>query len=372
MGCGSANTGIKVNSSNPKFTKEKNLYLVRQKEINLLGPDLLSECMEKGDGSQNGIDQIYKEMLNTKKLSQKLNEEEIKRGIKEVYVEREILKEDVLLEYNIQEKVSEKLSSYTNRLIEKYSKDGIQDVFNKLFSSYPKVQSGFLLTGNPANMIGKDLAEPFYNIIKFNDKLKVECLVFIIDNSQINDKNHLEKLGEIIACNEKLKTICIILKSDIPLNYNPQNLNTIFDAIRDHSNLQAIVLLSESSENKLKLTPIQETSLFTLIRTNSKLNAFVLGKFIVSQNFLQLLSKQFANNTNLKAFSFIANSTDSIKKNKLLLNELIDDGIAKSTSLNAVLIGGFVCDNTDKYDKLEKSISNINILQVVEDVDIEI
>ena len=369
MGCGQVQT---LNSNNPQFVRERNSYNIRQKELKLLGPDLLSECMKKGDHTENGINQVYQEILNTKKLSGKLKEEELKKGIKELFVEQQILKEDVILKYNIQEKVYEKLQSYAQRLNDKYSKEGIQVVFNKVFLSYPKEQSGFVLSGNPSNMLGKHISEPFYNIMKFHDKLKVQCLVIMIDNSQINDINHLNKLGEIIACNDKLETLCIILEKDIPLSNNLNNLNNIFDAIKEHLNLKAIVLLAESCDNKLKLEPLQESRLTSLFSANSKINVFVLGKFVVSQSFLQSLEKEIPNNKNLKAFAFVANSQDSIKENKIILNNLIDNGIAKSTSLNAVLIGGFECDDKDRYEGLEKTNSNLNILQVVQDVDIEI
>ena len=371
MGCGSVKQ-VGFNQSNSQFIKERNLYTIRQKELNLLGPDVLSECMKKGDYSENGINEIYKEILNTKKLSGKLNEVELKKGIQEFYVEQEILKEDVILKYDIQEKVSEKLSSYSNKLIEKYTKEGIQVVYKKLFESYPKEQSGFLLTGNPSNMLGNNISEPFYNVLKFHDKLKVQCLVFIIDNSQINDTNHLQKIAEVIACNDNLKTLCVILKNDIPLSYNLDHFNKLFDAIRDHINLQSLVLLAESSENKLKLNSYQEDNLLSLFNHNSKLNAFILGKFIVSQSFLQNLGKVIPNNTNLKAFSFIANSEDSIKDNNNILNELIDGGVAKSNSLIAVLIAGFDVLDKDRYETLEKTKSNLNILQIVDNFDYEI
>ena len=374
--CSNTNTiEPKFNSSNPKLVNENRLYKLRHAELNALGDEKINECLNKGNKTLEGMDTIYTEVFNTKKLTGKVKEEEIKIGIKELYVLQQICAEgDIILSYDIQNKVMEKLSKYNDILIKKYTQDGINNIFQKLFESYPKEQNGFLLSGNPVNMIGKGFEEAFYSNLKFNENFQVELLIFEIDDSQIKDINHLQKLAEVIACNIKLRTLSLILNDDISTDLN--NLNPIFQAIQDHQSLNSLVIIAKSSKNKLKLNPIIESRLLNLFNeNNTNLNSFILGRVIVSNEFIENLEKKISLIKNLKIFSIVFNEEDPLKNNSNLVNNLIFNGIGKSKSLLAVLIGGIKLTEKQEEDckKLENDNNNcIKLFHSLENFEIEI
>lgn len=374
--CSNTNTiEPKFNSSHPKLVNENKLYKLRHAELNALGDEKINECLNKGNKTLEGMDTIYTEVFNTKKLPGKVKEEEIKIGIKELYVLQQICAEgDIILSYDIQNKVMEKLSKYNDILIKKYTQDGINNIFQKLFESYPKEQNGFLLSGNPVNMIGKGFEEAFYSNLKFNENFQVELLIFEIDESQIKDINHLQKLAEVIACNIKLRTLSLILNDDISTDLN--NLNPIFQAIQDHQSLNSLVIIAKSSKNKLKLNPIIESRLLNLFNeNNTNLNSFILGRVIVSNEFIENLEKKISLIKNLKIFSIVFNDEDPLKNNSNLVNNLILNGIGKSKSLLAVLIGGIKLTEKQEEDckKLENDNNNsIKLFQSLENFEIEI
>ena len=190
----------------------------------------------------------------------------------------------------------------------------------------------------------------------------------------MKDINHLQKLAEVIACNIKLRTLSLILNDDISTDLN--NLNPIFQAIQDHQSLNSLVIIAKSSKNKLKLNPIIESRLLNLFNeNNTNLNSFILGRVIVSNEFIENLEKKISLIKNLKIFSIVFNDEDPLKNNSNLVNNLILNGIGKSKSLLAVLIGGIKLTEKQEEDckKLENDNNNsIKLFQSLENFEIEI
>jgi hypothetical protein len=55
----------------PKFKKEYILYHTRNDDLELLGQDVLDDCIKKGNGTPDGINQIYNDINAIKKRKRK-------------------------------------------------------------------------------------------------------------------------------------------------------------------------------------------------------------------------------------------------------------------------------------------------------------
>ena len=379
MGCGTT-SAVTMDYPNPKFSKEYKLYRLRQDELELLGQDVLHDCLKKGNGTPDGINQIYNEINALKKGRGNLSEEEMKKAIKELFVQEALMSENIIDEYDIQNKISELLTDYTKYLIETYTKESINNIFQSLFVTYPSKQFGFYIKANPKNFLEQGLEEAFYINLKFNKTFKVQCMVLNIDETQINDQNLLDKYSEIITCNDKLKTFIIILNENIPSGNSLKNLNNIFHSLRDHKSLSALVLLSKVSDNKLTLTPEIESDILSLLdkksaNKNQILNALIIGQLLTSKDYLKQLTGIIPNAGVLKAFAYIINAFDPNITDIGLIDDFVLRGIGRNNMLNAVLLGGFKLNSNkiEQYRKLEKmSGNNIKILQCPDQLNIDI
>ena len=76
MGCGNSTLPLLDYS---KFENEKKLYKIRNDELELLGQDVLDDCIKKGNGTPKGINQIFDEINSIKKGIRKLKESEMKK-----------------------------------------------------------------------------------------------------------------------------------------------------------------------------------------------------------------------------------------------------------------------------------------------------
>jgi len=132
MGCGNSSVSS-MDFKDPKFKKEYILYHTRNDELELLGQDVLDDCIKKGNGTPDGINQIYNEIYTIKKGTGNLNEVEMKKAIKELFVQQALMSENIIEEYDIQNKISELLSNYSKYLIETYTKESIDNIFQSLF-----------------------------------------------------------------------------------------------------------------------------------------------------------------------------------------------------------------------------------------------
>ena len=379
MGCGNSSS-VPVDYSNPKFSKEYKLYRIRQDELELLGQDVLDDCIKKGNGTPDGINQIYNDINAIKKGRGNLSEEEMKNAIKELFVQEALMSENIIEEYDIQNKISELLTDYSKYLIETYTKESINNIFQSLFVTYPSKQFGFYIKANPKNFLEQGLEEAFYTNLKFNKTFKVQCMVLNIDETQINDQNLLDKYSEIITCNDKLKTFIIILNENIPIGTSLKNLNNIFHSLKEHKSLSALVLLSKVSDNKLTLTPEIENDILSLLdkkslNKNQILNALIIGQLLTSKDYLQQLTNIIPNAGVLKAFAYIINGFDPNISDIGLIDDFVLRGIGRNNMLHAVLLGGFKLANNkiEQYRKLEKmSSNNIKILQCPDQLNIDI
>ena len=121
MGCGNSSS-LTLDYKNPKFIKENKLYNLRNDELELLGQDVLDDCIKKGNGTPDGINQIYNEIYSIKKGTGNLKEDEMKKAIQELFVQQALMSENVIEEYDIENKITELLSNYSKYLIEQYTK----------------------------------------------------------------------------------------------------------------------------------------------------------------------------------------------------------------------------------------------------------
>jgi uncharacterized protein YjaG (DUF416 family) len=379
MGCGNSSVSS-MDFKDPKFKKEYILYHTRNDELELLGQDVLDDCIKKGNGTPDGINQIYNEIYTIKKGTGNLNEVEMKKAIKELFVQQALMSENIIEEYDIQNKISELLSNYSKYLIETYTKESIDNIFQSLFVTYPSKQIGYYIKSNPKNFLEQGLDEAFYTNLKYNKTFKVQCMALNIDNTQINDNYLLDKYSEIIACNDELKTFILILNDNIPLGTNLKGLNNIFHSLKDHHSLCAFIFLSKASENKLTLTPEIENNILNLldkITLNKKeiLNVFIMGNFLTSNDYLKKLTDVIPNAGVLKVFAYIINDNDPQISDVNSIDNLVFKGIRKNNMLTAVFLGGFkISDNKIKeFRQLEKDKSNnIKILQCSNQLNIDI
>ena len=153
----------------------------------------------------------------------------------------------------------------------------------------------------------------------------------------------------------------------------------IFCSIENHCSLTALIFISKSSENKLTLTPEIENKILTLLdkRKSNKiqiLNAFIMGKFLTSLDFLKKLTEVIPNSSVLKVFGYIINDYDPQISNVGIIDDFVLRGIGRNNVLNAALIGGFKINENkvNEYKQLEKVTSNnIKIFQCVKDLEID-
>ena len=379
MGCGNSSVSS-MDFKDPKFKKEYILYHTRNDELELLGQDVLDDCIKKGNGTPDGINQIYNEIYTIKKGTGNLNEVEMKKAIKELFVQQALMSENIIEEYDIQNKISDLLSNYSKYLIETYTKESIDNIFQSLFVTYPSKQIGYYIKANPKNFLEKGLEEAFYTNLKYNKTFKVQCMALNIDNTQINDQQLLDKYAEIITCNDELKTFILLLNDNIDSVVFLSYLCYIFHSLKEHKSLSALVLLSKVSDNKLTLTPEIEKDILSLLdkkslNKNQILNALIIGRFLTSNDYLKQLTNKIPSAGVLKVFAYIINENDTKISDISAIDDFVIRGIGGNNMINAAFLGGFNISDSkiEQYRKLEKmSSNNIKILQCTNQLNIDI
>ena len=217
MGCSSSSNQFVID--NDKFASERAEYNERNEKLELLSQDILDDCIKRNNGSKEGISNIIKEIKQIKNSSGNLSDNELNKTIKEIYVQQVLIKENLINEFDIENVVFEKFINLNHILINNYSQNEIELIFQNILIEFPKVQNVFIIDEDPKNFLeDSNLSSAFYTNLKFNKSFLVECLIIELDNIQINNKNHINKLSEIIICNSNLK---IFLKRFIFINiYN--------------------------------------------------------------------------------------------------------------------------------------------------------
>ena len=372
MGCSSSSNQFVID--NDKFSSERSEYNERNEKLELLSQDILDDCIKRNNGSKEGISNIIKEIKQIKNSSGNLSDNELNKTIKEIYVQQVLIKENLINEFDIENVVFEKFINLNHILINNYSQNEIELIFQNILIEFPKVQNVFIIDEDPKNFLeDSNLSSAFYTNLKFNKSFLVECLIIEIDNIQIKNKHHIQMLSEIIACNSNLKTLIIMFNNEIENNTNLSKIENIFESILYHKYLQCLIIINKNNNVTLELTNRIENILLEILKTSKTLFGFYLHKITLNGLFIQNIGKTIPLNNKLKIFGIQISPLDNKNKENIgLIDDLIIRGIGRS-SLLVALFGGFVLDGIKKAQYAqEKSSANGNLKVLEFDDEIKI
>ena len=353
-----------------KFKNEREKYNKRHEILNNLPQEKQDQILESEDPSLNGINTLYDNIKDSIK-DKKFSESEIKIAIREMMVAQALKNANILTEFNIQEQIKVKIQNYSDMLLKKYGNQTFTDIVNIVFTDdYPNIQNAILNYNNPKKIFDDVLTDSCYYNLKYNKDFLVKCSIFIIDNLQICDFNHCEKLSEIIACNNNLKTLILGFKSDIANKKEIKDFNKAFQSIKDNYHIKTLIVIAENSQNELKLSSDIENYIVDIVNKGN-VNNLILGNFIISSNFLSNLSNAISNSFSLKTFIFYKNSKDTISKNEI---DASIKKILKNKYIKIVMFGGCEITNEEnaEYDKLKAQVSNIKVFECINEFKLDI
>ena len=365
MGCSSSSNQFVIDED--KFSSERAEYNERNEKLELLSQDILDDCIKRNNGSKEGISNIIKEIKHIKNSSGNLSENELIKTIKEIYVQQVLIKENLINEFDIENVALEKFINLNHILVNNYSQNEFELIFQNIFIEFPKVQNVFVIDEDPKNFLeDPNLSQAFYTNLKFNKCFLVECLILEIDNIQINNKNHINQLSEIIICNSNLKTLIIMFNNDIENNCNLNKIENIFEAINFNKNLQSLIIINKNNNINLELTNKIENVLLEILKTSQNLFAFYLHKITLNGLFIENLSKTIPLNNKLKVFGLQISPLDEKNKQNIgLIDDLIIRGVGRS-SLLVCFFGGFILDTIKKTQYAQEKNSNASNLKILE------
>ena len=365
MGCSSSSNQFVIDED--KFSSERAEYNERNEKLELLSQDILDDCIKRNNGSKEGISNIIKEIKHIKNSSGNLSENELIKTIKEIYVQQVLIKENLINEFDIENVALEKFINLNHILVNNYSQNEFELIFQNIFIEFPKVQNVFIIDEDPKNFLeDPNLSQAFYTNLKFNKCFLVECLILEIDNIQINNKNHINQLSEIIICNSNLKTLIIMFNNDIENNCNLNKIENIFEAINFNKNLQSLIIINKNNNINLELTNKIENVLLEILKTSQNLFAFYMHKITLNGLFIENLSKTIPLNNKLKVFGLQISPLDEKNKQNIgLIDDLIIRGVGRS-SLLVCFFGGFILDTIKKTQYAQEKNSNASNLKILE------
>ena len=365
MGCSSSSNQFVIDED--KFSSERAEYNERNEKLELLSQDILDDCIKRNNGSKEGISNIIKEIKHIKNSSGNLSENELIKTIKEIYVQQVLIKENLINEFDIENVALEKFINLNHILVNNYSQNEFELIFQNIFIEFPKVQNVFIIDEDPKNFLeDPNLSQAFYTNLKFNKCFLVECLILEIDNIQINNKNHINQLSEIIICNSNLKTLIIMFNNDIENNCNLNKIENIFEAINFNKNLQSLIIINKNNNINLELTNKIENVLLEILKTSQNLFAFYMHKITLNGLFIENLSKIIPLNNKLKVFGLQISPLDEKNKQNIgLIDDLIIRGVGRS-SLLVCFFGGFILDTIKKTQYAQEKNSNASNLKILE------
>ena len=365
MGCSSSSNQFVIDED--KFSSERAEYNERNEKLELLSQDILDDCIKRNNGSKEGISNIIKEIKHIKNSSGNLSENELIKTIKEIYVQQVLIKENLINEFDIENVALEKFINLNHILVNNYSQNEFELIFQNIFIEFPKVQNVFVIDEDPKSFLeDPNLSQAFYTNLKFNKCFLVECLILEIDNIQINNKNHINQLSEIIICNSNLKTLIIMFNNDIENNCNLNKIENIFEAINFNKNLQSLIIINKNNNINLELTNKIENVLLEILKTSQNLFAFYLHKITLNGLFIENLSKTIPLNNKLKVFGLQISPLDEKNKQNIgLIDDLIIRGVGRS-SLLVCFFGGFILDTIKKTQYAQEKNSNASNLKILE------
>ena len=359
MGC--ANTSIYIEEDTRKLTDEKIAYIVRNEKLERLAQDILDDCIKKHNGSPQGIKEIANEILTIKNESNMLSIEDLQEAIKDIYVQQFMLSDHMIKEFDIENEIGEKFINENLNGVPQITFNEIGAIIQNIFVNYGKIQKGILINYSPELYLeDPSLANAFYTNLKFNQTFYCDLFVLIINKNFISNPNNCIQISEVISCNKLLSTLIIKIVDDVNDTNLITNLNCIFDVIKLHKSLQVVVLVNNSNES-LQLSRAIENDICDLLKESTKLICLGIFKFSLSDSFVRNLSKNIPLCLTLKVFGI---ESEGVTGNAI--DELMMNGIGRSNSLLAVVMGGFGLRDEKIRQYMQLKQGNGHVIKVFE------
>lgn len=359
MGC--SNSNIYVEEDTRKLTDEKSSYIIRNEKLEGLAQDILDDCIKKHNGTPQGIKEIADEIISLKNDSSTLTIQDLQEAIKDVYVQQIILSENLIKEFDIESEIGEKFINGNFNGLPQTTFNDMGVIMQNVFVNYGKTQNGIVINFSPELYLeDPSLANAFYTNLKFNQTFHCNILVLIINKNLISNENNCTQLSEVISCNKLLSTLIIKIADDVNDSSLISNLNCIFDVIKLHKSLQVVVFVNNSNE-QLQLSKVIENDIVDLMKISSKLICLGIFKFALNDAFVKCLAKMIPQCLGLKALGI---ESEGVSENAV--DEFVMNGIGRSNSLLAVVMGGFGLSDEKVRQYMQLKQGNGHIIKVFE------
>ena len=367
MGCSSTTSILKEDT--PKLTNEKLQYTNRNERLESLASDILDDCLKTSNGSENGIAEIARTILQAKENNKNgLSQEELTQSIKDVYVQQFLCSSHFVTEVDLSAGFEEKFLQNTFPSFDTETND-FNVVLQSIFVQVPQCQNAITIDFDPETYLEEPhLLNAFYSNLKFNKTFQCELILYQLHKNVLNKINTCEALSEVISCNKHLSTLIIEIGNDITTPEQISNLLPFVQAAIRHKRLQTVVLFNPT-KTKILLGNTIENEVIKLLQQNTNLLAFALVNFGLSDAFMKSLAKCIPLCMRLKCFII-----DSWYSDVNVLDDLVK-GISSSNSLLMVVFGGFKIsqDKIEQYKQVKISSRGMNrhavkVLECVERV----
>lgn len=361
MGCSNTNTYYQEDTR--KLTDEKSSYIIRNEKLERLAQEILDDCIKKHQGTPQGISEIANEIIETKKDTNSLSQEELYDAIRDVYVQQVMITENLINEYDIENVIDDKFLKINFENVDEKKINEIMIVMQNIWVNYPKNQNGIYINFSPDLYLeDPSLNQAFFNNLKFNKTFQVEMFLLILNKNFLDNAQNCLYLSEAISCNKSLSTLTIIIADDVNNQSSINNLDCVFEMVKKHRQIQSIILIN-NSQTKLSLTKEIENHIIDLFKTSTKLMIFGLFKFVISNELLINLVKVLPLCDKLKCFGI---QSEGVTMN--VLDDFVMNGIGRSNSLLAVILGGFGIneDKIRQYMQVKQGGGNKHVIQIFE------
>ena len=128
-----------------QFIHERELYGKRQKIKEIIGNETLDSILNKYESTTEGVKGVLNEIKKLKKEIQ-IDDKNLEIAITEFYVERNLLNENKIKQYNIKEQIFSRLSQYKDTFIKKYGVQVFDNLFEVFFLVAKKLKKEFSMT----------------------------------------------------------------------------------------------------------------------------------------------------------------------------------------------------------------------------------
>ena len=354
MGCSSTNSLLKEDT--PKLTTEKLQYINRNERLESLASDILDDCLKTSNGTESGIAEIARVILQTKDNNKNgLTQDELTQSIKDVYVQQFLCSSHFVTEVDLLAGFEEKFLTNTFTSYDIDTND-FNVVLQSVFIQIQQYQNAIKINFDPVTYLeDPNLLNAFYNNLKFNKTFQCEMIHYQLYRNVLNNISTCEALSEIISCNKYLSTLIIEIGNDITTPEQINNLLPFMQVAIKHKHVQTVVIVNPT-KTKIVLGNTIENEVIKLLQQNANLFAFALINFGLSDAFMKSLAKCIPLCAKLKCFVI-----DSWYSDVNILDDLVK-GISSSNSLLMVVFGGFKIsqDKVEQYKQVKVSSGGMN------------